>query len=53
MSQNNWERRDKKKQRAWYKRQLVSNRKALELIIRAKESRENKLYGNAISGEPQ
>ena len=34
-----WERRDEKKKRAWYKKHLHSNRKALEVIIKAREAR--------------
>ena len=42
MPQNSWERRDKKKRGAWYKRHLANNRKSLEIIIRAKQNREEK-----------
>jgi len=34
-----WKRRDEKKKRAWYKKHLHSNRKALEVIIKARDDR--------------
>jgi len=37
-----WERRDNKKRGAWYKRSLANNRKSLEIIIRARQNREDK-----------
>jgi len=40
--EDRWERREKKKQGAWYKRHLASNRKSLEVIIRARQNREDK-----------
>ena len=33
------ERREQKKNRAWYKEHLANNRKSLEIIIQAKEAR--------------
>ena len=51
MSQSKWERRDNKKRGAWYKRYLANNRKSLEIIIRARQNREDKQYGDAISGK--
>ena len=38
-----WERRDEKKKRAWYKKQMANNRKSLEVLIEARRSREAKL----------
>ena len=34
------ERRDQKKNRSWYKKHLASNRKALQVVINAKNKRE-------------
>jgi len=34
-----WERRDDKKKRAWYKKHLANNRKALEVLIQARDAR--------------
>jgi len=39
MMDTRWERRDEKKKRAWYKKHLHSNRKALEVIVKAREAR--------------
>jgi len=33
------ERREQKRERAWYKKHMANNRKALEVIIQAKEAR--------------
>tara|TARA_R110000824_G_scaffold273663_2_gene462186 strand:+ start:367 stop:510 length:144 start_codon:yes stop_codon:yes gene_type:complete len=35
-----WERRDKKKKGAWYKKAMHSNRKSLEIIIQAQRDRD-------------
>jgi len=35
------ERREQKKKRAWYKRHLANNRKALEVLIQAQKNKEN------------
>ena len=40
--EDRWERREKKKRGAWYKHHLASNRKSLEVIIRARQDREDK-----------
>ena len=40
-----WERRDAKQTRAWYKKYMANNRKALEVIIQAKKNRLDKKYG--------
>jgi len=37
------ERREQKRQRAWYKKYLANNRKALMVMIEAREKRLNKL----------
>ena len=37
------ERRENKKRGAWYKRHLASNRKSLNIIIKARQDREAKL----------
>ena len=34
-----WERREQKKKGAWYKRHLASNRKSLNIIIKARMDR--------------
>ena len=34
-----WERRDEKKKLAWYKKHMANNRKSLEVLIQARETR--------------
>ena len=43
LMKDRWERRETKKRGAWYKRHLASNRKSLNIIIKARQDREAKL----------
>jgi len=45
LTEARWERRDKKKKNAWYKKAMHSNRKSLEVIIEVLRKR----YAN-VSG---
>ena len=47
-----WERRDEKKKRAWYKKHMANNRKSLEVLIQARETRLKRIAHDWYEVEP-